>query len=91
MKNWRTKALTVWVGTLILIWSPIITYMHSTDKAKQVKVIEKTKIINPVTIKDKVIEQDVETTFHEYIVVTRNGIVSPNGVIHSAKCKCKSI
>lgn len=47
-------------------------------------------IHDPVSHDDKVIKQKVETTFHDYTVVLRNGIVSPNGVIHHANCKCKS-
>lgn len=39
---------------------------------------------------DKVEFQDAYNSWHEFKVVTRNGKVTPNGVIHIDKCKCKS-
>jgi len=88
-KQFKYFALTCYILVILACYSPVIIYAYNMDKIDPV-VTTKKVTTNPVSPTDKVLDQDVETTFHDYIVVTRNGIVSPNGVIHKANCKCKS-
>ena len=52
-------------------------------------VLEKERETNVLDNAHDINEQYVETTFHNYLVISYKEKVVNNGVIHLANCKCK--
>lgn len=90
-KYFKAIAVLIYAIAIIVIYSPVLIYAYHVGQSRDVEGSEKTTIVEyGGKLPDKVVEQKVETTFHDYTVVIRKGKVVANGVIHHANCKCKS-